>query len=300
MNPQIAQLITQVQEVAKHLGWLEVIDVAVIAFILYQALRLLRGTQGTQILVGLVVLVVVGVLATAFNLVLLSWLFRNGLFFLAIAIIVMFQPELRRALDQIGRLSRFGRPMSAFSTPQYSQAISETIRAAERLSARRTGALIAFERDVGLEDYAATGVRINGEISAEVLQSIFYPNSPLHDGAVIVRGNQIIAAGCLLPLPEEGIVKERLGTRHRAALGLSLASDALVLVVSEETGAISVIEEGKITRNLDPDGLRRRVSVKVPARMAGANGLLGRLNGRANGRGVESEKVNQGDKKQGT
>jgi diadenylate cyclase len=297
---QIAQLIIQTEEVVRHLGWLEVIDVAVIAIILYQALRLLRGTQGTQILVGLVVLAVIGVLATAFNLVLLSWLFKNGLFFLAIAIIVMFQPELRRALDQIGRLSRFGRPMSAFSTPQYSQAISETIRAAERLSARRTGALIAFERDVGLEDYAATGVRINGEISAEFLQSIFYPNSPLHDGAVIVRGNQILAAGCLLPLPEEGTVKERLGTRHRAALGLSLASDALVLVVSEETGAISVIEEGKITRNLDADGLRRRVSVKVPARMVGANGLLGRLNGRSNGPGSGGEKVKQGDKRQNT
>jgi diadenylate cyclase len=154
----------------------------------------------------------------------------------------------------------------------YSQAISEAIHATERLSTKKTGALIAFEREVGLEDYAATGVRINGEISAEMLQSIFYPNSPLHDGAVIVRGNKIVAAGCLLPLPEEGIVRERLGTRHRAALGLSLASDALVLVVSEETGNISVIEEGKITRNLDADGLRRRVSLKVPS--PNGNGFL--------------------------
>src|SRR5260370_29308045 len=128
---------------------------------------------------------------------------------------------------------------------------------------RGTGGFVGFERDVGLEDYAATGVRINGEISAEVLQSIFYPNSPLHDGAVIVRGNRILAAGCLLPLPEEGTVRERLGTRHRAALGLSLASDALVLVVSEETGNVSVIEEGKISRNLDADSLRNRVAVKV-------------------------------------
>jgi diadenylate cyclase len=228
----------------------------------------------------------------------LSWFFNHGAFFLVIAIIVIFQPELRRAVDQVGRLGQLRRPLSAFSTPQYSQAISEAIRAAERLSARRTGALIAFERDVGLEDYAATGVRINGEISAEFLQSIFYPNSPLHDGAVIVRGNQILAAGCLLPLPEEGIVKERLGTRHRAALGLSLASDALVLVVSEETGAISVIEEGKITRNLDPDGLRRRVSVKVPARMARANGLLGFLNGRANGGAKEPQRITKGDREQ--
>jgi len=279
----IKQLQSQFVEVLHHLGWIEIVDVVVVAVVLYYVLRLVRGTQGTQILVGLVVLALIGALATALNLVLLSWLFRNGAFLLGIAIIVIFQPELRRAVDQLGRLGHIGRPLSAFSTPEYSQAISETIRATERLSAKHTGALIAFERDVGLEDYAATGVRINGDISAEFLQSIFYPNSPLHDGAVIVRGNQIIAAGCLLPLPEEGAVRERLGTRHRAALGLSLAYDARVLVVSEETGAISVIEEGKITRNLDPDGLRRRVSVRVPARGMRANGLLGFLNGRSNG-----------------
>ena len=253
----------QFVEVVRHLGPLEVIDVAVVTFILYQLLRLLRGTQGTQILVGLILLAVVGIVSTTFDLVLLSWLFSNATFFIIIAVIVMFQPELRRAFDQLGRIGNIGRPLSRFNTRQYNQAISEAIRAAERLSTKHTGALIAFERDVGLEDYAATGVRINGEISAEMLQSIFYPNSPLHDGAVIVRGDRIIAAGCLLPLPEEGTVRERLGTRHRAALGLSLASDALVLVISEETGNISVIEEGKISRNLDPDSLRRRVAIKV-------------------------------------
>jgi len=272
----ISDFFTQLQEVVRHLGWVEVIDVAVVAFVLYQLLRLLRGTQGTQILVGLVLLAVVGVLATQLNLLLLSWLFKNAGFFILIGVIVMFQPELRRALDQIGRLGKLGRPRSGYSTRLYSQAISEAIRAVERLSTRKNGALIAFERDVGLEDYAATGVKINGEISAEFLQSIFYPNSPLHDGAVIVRGNRIVAAGCLLPLPEEGVVRERLGTRHRAALGLSLASDALVLVVSEETGAISVVEEGKITRNLDGDSLRRVVSVKVPGPVSNGNGFLGR------------------------
>src|SRR6266567_1994805 len=287
MSQLIQQFIVQFEEVVRHLTWLEVVDVAVIAVVLYYVLRL-------------VVLALIGALATAFNLVLLSWLFRNGAFLLGIAIVVIFQPELRRAVDQLGRLGNLGRPLSGFSTPLYTQAISEAIRAAERLSARRTGALIAFEREVGLEDYAATGVRINGEISAEFLQSIFYPNSPLHDGAVIVRGNQIIAAGCLLPLPEEGAVRERLGTRHRAALGLSLASDALVLVISEETGAISVIEEGKITRNLDPDGLRRRVSVRVPVRGIRANGLLGFLNGRSNGKPKEHEKAVKGEKEKDT
>lgn len=263
MNPQLQQFLNQFSEVIHHLGWIEVIDVAVVALILYQALRLLRGTQGLQVLVGLVLLAVVGVIANQFNLVLLGWLFRNGIFIIAIAVLIMFQPELRRALDQVGRLGRLGRPLSGYNPGLHNQAISEAIRAAERLSSKRTGALIAFEREVGLEDYASTGVRINGDVSAEMLQSIFYPNSPLHDGAVIVRGNRIVAAGCLLPLPEEGAVRERLGTRHRAAVGLSLASDALVVVVSEETGAISVIEEGKITRNLDGDGLRRRVSPKV-------------------------------------
>jgi len=272
----ISDFLRQLSDVIRHLGWFEVIDVAVVAFVLYQLLRLLRGTQGTQILVGLVLLAVAGVLATQLNLLLLSWLFKNAGFFILIGVIVMFQPELRRALDQIGRLGKLGRPLSGYSTRLYSQAMSEAIRAVERLSTRKNGALIAFERDVGLEDYAATGVKINGEISAEFLQSIFYPNSPLHDGAVIVRGNRIIAAGCLLPLPEEGVVRERLGTRHRAALGLSLASDALVLVVSEETGAISVIEEGKITRNLDGDSLRRIVSVKVPGPVSNGNGFLGR------------------------
>jgi diadenylate cyclase len=272
----IQQFFLQLAQVVRHLGWGEIIDVAVVAFVLYQLLRLLKGTQGTTILVGLIVLALLGVVAGQFNFVLLTWLFKNAAFFIVIGVIVMFQPELRRALDQLGRLGHIGRPLTGFNTHLYTQAISEAIRAAERLSTRRTGALIAFERDVGLEDYAATGVRINGEVSAEFLQSIFYPNSPLHDGAVIVRGNRIIAAGCLLPLPEEGIVRERLGTRHRAALGLSLASDALVLVVSEETGAISVIEEGKITRNLDGEGLRRVVSVRVPAPLTAGNGFLGR------------------------
>lgn len=262
----------QLQQVVAHLGPVEIIDVAVVAFILYQLLRLLRGTQGIQILVGLILLAVIGILSTTFNLILLSWLFKNATFFIIIAVIVMFQPELRRAFDQLGRIGHIGRPLSRFNSRQYNQAISEAIRATERLSMKKTGALIAFEREVGLEDYAATGVRINGEISAEMLQSIFYPNSPLHDGAVIVRGNRIVAAGCLLPLPEEGTVKERLGTRHRAALGLSLASDALVLVVSEETGGISVIEEGKISKNLDADDLRRRIALRVPS--PNGNGLF--------------------------
>ena len=261
----IQQLTQVLIEGLHHIGWLEVVDVAIVAFVLYQILRLVRGTQAAQLIAGLVLLGIVGLVARLLNLLLLRWLFENAAPFLVIAVIVLFQPELRRALDQVGRLGHISRPLGGFNQQLLNRSIAEAIRAAERLSARRMGGLIAFEREVGLEDYAATGVRINGEVSAEFLQAIFFPNSPLHDGAVIIRGDRILAAGCLLPLPEEGAVRERLGTRHRAAIGLSLASDALIMVVSEETGAISVVEDGKITRNLDADGLRKRLSGSLPA-----------------------------------
>ena len=276
--------IHQLLMILGRVGPVEVIDVVVVAVILYQLLRLVRGTQATQLIVGLVVLGIVGVVAIQLHLILLSWLFQTAAPFVVIAIIVLFQPELRRILDQVGRIGNLGRlPLSGFNAQLFNRSIAEASRAAERLAGRRIGALIAFEREVGLEDYAATGVRINGELSAEFLQSIFYPNSPLHDGAVIVRGTTILAAGCLLPLADEATVRERLGTRHRAAIGLSLASDALILVVSEETGTISVVENGRITRNLDVDGLRRRLTGGLESGGATTNGrthLLGwRLTG---------------------
>jgi len=252
--------LNQLWVILRHVGPIEAIDVVVVAFLMYQLLRLVRGTQAMQLIVGLVALGILGLTAKELNLILLGWLFVNAAPIAVLAIVVLFQPELRRILDQVGRLGHIGRPLSAFNSPLFNRSVAEAIRAAERLASRRIGALVAFEREVGLEDYAATGVRINGELSAEFLQSIFFPNSPLHDGAVIVRGNTILAAGCLLPLADEGTVRDRLGTRHRAAIGLSLASDALILVVSEETGGISVVENGRIARNLDPDGLRRRLS----------------------------------------
>jgi diadenylate cyclase len=255
----------QLVAILTKVGPIEVIDLIAVAFIFYQLLRLVRGTQAIQLIVGLVLLAMLGVAATKLNLILLGWLFTNAAPIAVIAIVVLFQPELRRILDQVGRFGHLSRPLMGFNAQAYSSGVAEAVRAAERLSARRIGGLIAFEREVGLEDYAATGVRINGEVSAEFLQSLFYPNSPLHDGAVIIRGNRVLAAGCLLPLPDEGSVRERLGTRHRAAIGLSLASDALVVVVSEETGSISVVENGQITRNLDADAVRRRLTGGTPA-----------------------------------
>ena len=272
MTRYLLSLINSIAGAVAKVGWVEVIDVLIVAVIFYQLLKLVRGTRAAELIVGLVLLSVVGVVASTLKLILLSWLFQNAAPFVVIAVIVLFQPELRRALDQVGRLSHLNFQLSQFNPQAFNRGVAEAIRAAERLSARKTGALIVFEREVGLEDYAATGVRINGELTAEFLQTIFFPNSPLHDGAVIVRGNQIVAAGCLLPMPEERLRSaERLGTRHRAAIGLSQVSDAIILVVSEETGSISVVEDGKINRNLDPDGLRTRL-VGSLQRQGSANG----------------------------
>jgi diadenylate cyclase len=203
-----------------------------------------------------VVLLVVDLFATALDLRLLKYVFANGGQAILIAAVVLFQPELRRALDQVGRLA----PVRAFLPHQAGGGIprlaDEVIRAAGSLSERRTGALIVFERGTGLENVAATGVRINGETTAEMLATLFFPNSPLHDGAVIIRDERIVAAGCVLPLADAIPGVGRMGTRHRAALGLTLQSDALVLIVSEETGLISVAHQGKVYRGLDQEKLR--------------------------------------------
>ncbi|TMD92997.1 MAG: TIGR00159 family protein [Chloroflexi bacterium] len=239
-----------------NVGWRDVLDVLIVALILYQLLKLVRGTQAAQLLVGLVVLLVVDLVATALDLRLLKYVFANGGQAILIAAVVLFQPELRRALDQVGRLA----PVRAFLPHPAGggvvRLVDEVIRAAGSLSERRTGALIVFERGTGLENVAATGVRINGETTAEMLATVFFPNSPLHDGAVIIRDEHIVAAGCVLPLADAIPGVGRMGTRHRAALGLTLQSDALVLIVSEETGLISVAHQGKVYRGLDQAKLR--------------------------------------------
>ena len=236
---------------------LDLIDIGLVAFFLYRMFLLIRGTQAVQLMVGVLLLGLVGLLANLLDLRLLSWIFRNAAPAILIGVIVMFQPEIRRALDQVGRIGFIGRPLAHYNLQIFNRMIDEVIRATTKLTQRFTGALIVFEKETGLENYANSGIRINGELTAEFLEAIFFPNSPLHDGAVIVRGNRIIAAGCLLPLAEEGTVRERMGTRHRAGLGLSMQTDAVVLILSEELGQIAVAHEGKLLRNLDPDRLRQ-------------------------------------------
>lgn len=241
----------------QNIGWRDVLDIVVVAVLLYQLLKLIRGTQAAQLLVGVAVLAVVGLTAEALNLRLLQFIFRNGGQAIVIAAVILFQPELRRALDQVGRLG----PVRSLLGHHGGEAaarrvVDEVIRAAGSLSEYKTGALIVFERETGLANIAGTGVRIDGQVTAEMLATIFMPGTSLHDGAVIIRDTRLVSAGCVLPLAETIPGVGRMGTRHRAAVGLTLESDAVVLIVSEETGLISVAQAGGITRGLDLNGLR--------------------------------------------
>jgi len=192
--------------------------------------------------------------------VFLTWRFSSTAWLVVLVLFYLTQGEARRMVADLRRL-RFLDNLSLYRRLRFGQGTDEVLLAALRLSRNRIGALIAMERGVGLEDYAATGVRINAELSAAFLEAMFSPRSALHDGAVIVRGKTVLAAGCLLPLADESQLRERLGTRHRAAIGLSLATDALTLVVSEATGGISLVEDGRITQNMDLDSLRRFLRV---------------------------------------
>jgi diadenylate cyclase len=248
----VSDILTNARIFLEGLGWRDALDVLLVAFLAYQLLKLIRGTQAAQLLVGLVVLLVIGFAAGQLHLRLLNYIFSNGGTVVLTAIIVLFQPELRRALDQVGRLNPVRNViLGQHQTVGIQQVVEEVIRAVGSLSERRTGALIVFERETGLENVAATGVRMNAEITAELLATIFYTGTPLHDGAAIIRDGRVIAAGCVLPLADTIPGVGRMGTRHRAALGLTLQGDAVVLIVSEETGLISLAHGGRIYRGLD-------------------------------------------------
>jgi diadenylate cyclase len=241
-------------------GWRDIVDIVIVAFLLYQLFKLIRGTQAVQLLVGLGVLLVIGLLAQAFQLRLLQFIFANAGAAILIGVIVLFQPELRRALDRVGRLGTVRFILGRHTTQPVARMVEEVIRAAATLSEGRTGALIVFERETGLENVAVSGVRVNGDVTAEILTTIFYVGSPLHDGAVIIGDTRLVAAGCVLPLAEALPGVGRMGTRHRAALGLTLQSDAVILIVSEETGLISLADSGKLYRGLEQAKLQEMLT----------------------------------------
>jgi diadenylate cyclase len=240
-------------------GWRTVLDVLIISFLVYRLLVLIRGTQAVQLLLGLFMIGVLGAVAIILNLPALKFVFVNGGEVILIAAVILFQPELRRALDQMGSLGRIRPGLLAPETAELRRDVDELVRATMRLAEGSTGALIVIHGDIGLEEIAATGVRMDAILSAETLVTVFTYRSPLHDGAALVRSGRIVAAGCVLPLAEQTGSEGRVGTRHRAAIGLSQATDAAVIIVSEETGQVSLALGGELQRQLDADALTNRL-----------------------------------------
>jgi diadenylate cyclase len=236
-----------------------IVDIGITALLIYWLFSLIRGTRAVRLVIGVSVLFGVYALAVAFDLRLLTQILQAGAVVGLFALVVVFQPELRRALERIGRVGSFGWLLLPAESRTAELVASEVARSAAKLSSEGHGALIVLERETGLEEVAETGVMIHGDISAELLDTIFMPRSALHDGAVIIRDDRIVAAGALLPLAETSIHTERFGTRHRAALGITEQTDAVVIVVSEENGQISLVERARIVRNLTEVGLSRAI-----------------------------------------
>jgi diadenylate cyclase len=234
-----------------------VADIAITALLIYWLFSLIRGTRAVRLVVGVCLLFLVYGAALAFDLRLLTLILQTGAYVGLFALVVVFQPELRRALDRIGRLGSLGWLMSPAEQSRTTHVALEVAAAAARLSHEGHGALIVIERDSGLQEIAETGVMLHADISADLLVTLFSPKTPLHDGAVVIRGDRILAAGALLPSAETTIPLERFGTRHKAALGMTEQTDAIVVVVSEESGQISLVERARIVRNLDEPKLAR-------------------------------------------
>jgi uncharacterized protein (TIGR00159 family) len=251
-------------------GFSAILDILIVAALLYWVLTLISGTSAATLVRGILILLTLGfVLSNAFNLTMLQFLLRNSIPALIIAIPVLFQPELRRALEQLGRA---GSLIPRTGTASSSTRLAETIaRGAQQLAERRFGALLVLERSTPLGEYAAKGVPMDALLSSELLLNIFWPNSPLHDGAVIIHGDRIISAGVVLPLSSSPTV-EHMGTRHRAGIGITEVSDAIAIVVSEETGTISLANAGRMVRNLGEARLQKVLSILDRSAGYGANG----------------------------
>ncbi len=254
----------------------DLLDIAVVAFVLYRVFLAFKGTLAVQMLAGLAFLMIARFVAHEAQLHSITFILDNFWAFWVLALIVLFQPELRRALAQAGR-SRLLQRIFGEGSPERRHVIEEVARAAESLAAKRVGALIVLERTAGLRNYAELGVPIDARVSAELLGSLFLPASPLHDGAVFIQHGRISAAGGFLPLSRTLQLARALGTRHRAALGLAEETDGVVVVVSEETGQISLAVEGRMEMGLDPGELGRRLAELLGApesRVAGPRALL--------------------------
>jgi diadenylate cyclase len=256
------------------MGWWDLVDIAIVSFLIYEFLKLIRGTRAVQMGVGTLLIVALFYGSRLAPLQTVNWLIRNALLYVAFAAIVIFQSDIRRALAHFGQapfFRYFNRQEAADET------IEEIVVAATMLSAQKVGAIIAVEREIGLRNYIESGIPLDATLTYDLLVTIFQPRSPLHDGAVILQENRVAAAACFLPLTVNPRVSRELGTRHRAAIGLTEEGDAVAVIVSEETGYISVAIDGRIDRRLSPDELRERlrslVTMRKSRRQVGARSL---------------------------
>lgn len=249
------------------IGWWDLVDILVVSVLVYEVLKLIRGTRAVQMALGGGVLVALFYGSRWANLETTNWLIRNLFAYLVIAVIVLFQSDIRRALAHLGRapfFRYFAKPESA------EESIEELVVATSMLSSQRIGAIIAIERQIGLRNYIEGGIPLDALLTYDLLLSIFQPASPLHDGAVIIQDDRVAAAACFLPLTVNPRLAKELGSRHRAAIGLTEENDSVAIVVSEETGNVSVIADGQIERGLSVDGLRARLRSLVLQRRRGA------------------------------
>ena len=248
----VAGFFQDIGNLISTIGFADIVDILIVAYLIYKVIDLIRKTSSYNLARGLLVLLIALWLSGMFKLAMINYLLRKAVDIGLIALVIIFQPELRKLLAKMGSRNFYGFFSSkAHETSEIDAAITQTVLACEQMSKTKTGALILFERNMKLNDIMATGTNIDSDITAELLKNIFYPKAPLHDGAAVIRKSRIAAAGCVLPLTSNNNLSKDLGMRHRAGIGASEQSDALVAIVSDETGAISVAIEGMLKRNLD-------------------------------------------------
>ncbi len=257
MSRYLSELSVFWSNIVERISLFDVIDVLIVAFLIYQLLKLTRQTRANQVLKGIGIVFIAYWVSDQLGLTTLTWILGYIMESGAVVLVILFQPELRRALEQIGRRTKIDRIPDISTQAEIDQMIGEIVRGMLNLSKRKVGVLIVVEHKTGLADIIETGTLLDSRISSALIENIFEPNTPLHDGAVVIRGTRIVAAGCFLPLTEETSISKQLGTRHRAALGVTENADCTSLVVSEETGTISIAQGGQLTRDLDGDALSR-------------------------------------------
>jgi diadenylate cyclase len=256
--------------VLEQLRFLDILDILIVYYVFYRLIVLIKDTRAVQLIKGLVVLLIATVLSDRLGLWTLNWLLTRTITAGLFAIPVLFWPELRRALEQLGRARFFGRRFHIAADHTNMESVTLAIsQAAGILSKSKTGALIVIERETGLTEFTETGIPLEALVTTELLTNTFTPNTPLHDGAVIVRNGRLAAAGCYLPLSTNPDINKELGTRHRAAIGITEETDALAVVVSEETGTVSLAEEGKLRRNMDQKSLQALLTERLRTEQVG-------------------------------